>query len=156
MSDQNCLACSQLRQYSATCRHPLSMVSEWPRPANSLNSVTAGDLPYTLSALRTRTGGTVLSSAPETSSKGPRVAFATIAPDHDLIYAGLTNILEDRLQGREVPMNIIESSDPHDRPASPLSQVEQLTAPSGSPVENSFHPGQPGSQSTRLPFHRAP
>ena len=34
--------------------------------------------------------------------------------------------------------------------------MERLTAPLGSPVESSFHPGQPGSRSTRLPFHRAP
>src|SRR5262249_49097150 len=39
-----------------------------------------------------------------------------IAPDHDLVYLCLANILEHRLQCGEVPMNIIERSDPHDRP----------------------------------------
>src|SRR5207237_7403083 len=34
---------SQPRLYSAISRQPLSMVSEWPRPANSFSSVTAGD-----------------------------------------------------------------------------------------------------------------
>src|SRR5258706_9489831 len=75
---QSPLACSQARQYSASSRQPLSMVREWPRPANSLISVTAGEFRYALSVLLTSSGGTVLSSAPETSSRGPRVAFATL------------------------------------------------------------------------------
>src|SRR5438093_11947527 len=82
--DYNPLACSQARLYSASSRHPLSMVSEWPRPANSLSSVTAGDLRYALSVLLTSTGGTVWSLSPETSSSGPRLAFATLTLVADL------------------------------------------------------------------------
>src|SRR5712691_3094004 len=71
-------AFSQARLYSASSRQPLSMVSECPRPGNSLNSVTAGECRYALSALFTSTGGTVLSFSPETSSSGPRVPFDTL------------------------------------------------------------------------------
>src|SRR5215216_1526241 len=70
--------------YSASSRHPLSMVSECPRPGNSLSSVTAGDLRYALSVLLTNTGGTVLSSALEISNNGPRLAFATLTFVADL------------------------------------------------------------------------
>src|SRR5712691_5149696 len=43
-----------------------------------LYSARAGECRYALSALFTSTGGTVLSFSPETSSSGPRVAFATL------------------------------------------------------------------------------
>src|SRR5712691_7636034 len=76
--DQRPFDLSQPRLYSASSRQPLSMVSECPRPGNSLNSVTAGELRYALSALFTSSGGTVLSFSPETSSSGPRVPFDTL------------------------------------------------------------------------------
>jgi hypothetical protein len=41
-------------------------------------------------------------------------AWKHIAPHHDLIDPGATYILKDRLQGREVTVNVIESSNPHD------------------------------------------
>src|SRR5258706_4040947 len=87
-SDTNILATPRLcqsffsfshpRQYSASSFQPLSIVSEWPRPANDFSSVTAGDLLYTLSVLLTSTGGTVLSASPEINSSGPRVALAVL------------------------------------------------------------------------------
>src|SRR2546425_10193212 len=78
MKGQRPFALSHDRLYSASSRQPLSMVSECPRPGNSLNSVTAGELRYALSALFTSSGGTVLSFSPETSSSGPRVPFDTL------------------------------------------------------------------------------
>src|SRR6266478_2238070 len=63
---QRPFAFNQARLYWASSRHPLSMVSECPRPG------------YALSALFTSTGGTVLSFSPETSSSGPRLALATL------------------------------------------------------------------------------
>src|ERR1700687_2987021 len=41
-----------------------------------------------------------------------------IASDHDMVYLRSTNILEDGLQCGEVSMNVIERSDPHNRPSS--------------------------------------
>ena len=41
---QNPFDFSHCRLYSASSRQPLSMVNEWPRLGNSLNSVIAGDL----------------------------------------------------------------------------------------------------------------
>jgi hypothetical protein len=38
-----------------------------------------------------------------------------LAPDHDLIDSGVANILEDSLQGGEVPMDIIKRCDSHHR-----------------------------------------
>src|SRR6267378_2796506 len=75
---QRPFAFNQARLYWASSRHPLSMVSECPRPGNSLSSVTAGDCRYALSVLFTITGGTVLSFPPETSRRGPRLALATL------------------------------------------------------------------------------
>src|SRR5206468_3892434 len=49
-----------------------------PSAVDRQRMITAGELRYALSALLTSTGGTVLSSAPEISSNGPRVAFATL------------------------------------------------------------------------------
>ena len=46
-----------------------------------------------------------------------------IASDHDLIDVGVTKFLEDRLQGGEVGVNIIECSDSHDRPSSLSSEL---------------------------------
>ncbi len=75
---QNPFTFNQFKIYSANSCHPLSMVNEWPRLGNSLYSVTAGDLPYAFSALRTSTGGTVLSFKPEMSNSGPRFAFVKL------------------------------------------------------------------------------
>src|SRR5882762_10360033 len=63
---QRPFAFNQARLYWASSRHPLSMVSECPRPG------------YALSVLFTITGGTVLSFPPETSRRGPRLALATL------------------------------------------------------------------------------
>jgi hypothetical protein len=38
-----------------------------------------------------------------------------IAPDHYLVYLGLTNIWQNSLKRREVRMNIIDGGDPHNR-----------------------------------------
>src|SRR5258706_9083212 len=78
MPNQNPFDFNQVRQYSAISFHPLSIVNEWPRFENSLYSATAFEFLYFLSVLFTITGGTVWSSEPEISSKGPRMAFPTL------------------------------------------------------------------------------
>src|ERR1700722_13767096 len=41
-----------------------------------------------------------------------------ITADHDLVHSCLANILKDRLQCGEVPVNIVDGSDSHDRSSS--------------------------------------
>jgi hypothetical protein len=36
-----------------------------------------------------------------------------VTPNHHLIHTGLTNILKDGFQGREIRVNIIQGSDSH-------------------------------------------
>ena len=50
---------NQVKLASATSRHPLSMVSEWPRSGNCRRSVTACDLPYSRTVALEMAAGTV-------------------------------------------------------------------------------------------------
>ena len=63
---------SQASTASAISLHPLSIVSECPRPSNC-ELGDGGEFRYCLSVDRVTTSGTVWSSSPEISSSGPRV-----------------------------------------------------------------------------------
>src|SRR6476661_1963948 len=81
---------SHSSETSATARHPLSIVSEWPRPSNSWYSVVEASLSaYMLSTSRVTALGTVWSSVPETSRSGPRTAVwvSTVAGELRLKFA---------------------------------------------------------------------
>jgi hypothetical protein len=43
-----------------------------------------------------------------------------------MVYFGFTDFLEDRLQCGEVPMNIVDCSDPHDRPSHRLRTADTI------------------------------
>src|SRR5579863_4661110 len=65
------------------------MVSEWPRSGNSMKSVMAGDLWYSLRVEVVMAAGTVWSWPPAVSSSGPRVLFPvfTFAGDRGVKFA---------------------------------------------------------------------
>jgi hypothetical protein len=46
-------------------------------------------------------------------------AWKHVAADDDLVHAGLLNLTEDRLERRQVTVNVVESRDPHRDPSLP-------------------------------------
>src|SRR6478752_533913 len=74
LAHQKPFAANQFSATSATSRQPLSIVSEWPRPGNSWNSVSEAPLAYIPKTSLVTFNGTVWSSVPDVSNSGPRSA----------------------------------------------------------------------------------
>ena len=39
-----------------------------------------------------------------------------VAPDDDAVHARLADVVQDGLKGREVPVDVVDGSNPHQRP----------------------------------------
>jgi hypothetical protein len=52
-----------------------------------------------------------------------------IAPDYNVIDAGLTNLVEDSFQRGKVSMNIVQPSNAHNRPLALSSEMARCPAP---------------------------
>src|SRR5580704_15279970 len=80
----------KVRAVSATSCHLSSMVSAWPRPGISVNSVTPGFFCWRVYAAWERVCGTVWSFSPDTISIGPRsgLRVSTLSSVRGLKFAG--------------------------------------------------------------------